>query len=373
VAVKYVSSAASGSDDGTSPTHTGGTTGPWTFAQMLAATPAAGDEIRVMADGVYSRAATGTIGYANGTGAANILVTGANSSGVVDGSRPTIRATAASITLLSVTGNSVRVEQLTVDGNAQTGTIGLDLNATYASCRLVKATNCKSKGLSIQAGNAVWGERLEATGCSGTAGIYLSGPAKVYYSESHGNTCTGFLQDSPSSVCVRCLSYANTGGSSRGFDLGSVGYQLVDCTAQGNGSHGFALTGNAALGAFLANCLAYGNGGEGFGSDGVKSGARLLNCAGGNNTSGNYSATNLPNVEGFVALTADPFTNAAGGDFSLNSAAGGGAACRGAGFPGAFPAGTTTGYLDVGAVEHQDAGGGGTTTVVVAGRRRRVR
>jgi hypothetical protein len=52
-----------------------------------------------------------------------------------------------------------------------------------------------------------------------------------------------------------------------------------------------------------------------------------------------------------VALTAKPFTNSAGGDFSLNSTAGGGAACKGVGWPGIFPGGTTTGNIDVGAVQ----------------------
>ena len=57
---------------------------------------------------------------------------------------------------------------------------------------------------------------------------------------------------------------------------------------------------------------------------------------------------------GEVTLTADPNTNAAGGDFSLNSTAGGGAALKGKGFPGAGLVGT--GHLDIGAL--QSAGGG---------------
>jgi hypothetical protein len=64
---------------------------------------------------------------------------------------------------------------------------------------------------------------------------------------------------------------------------------------------------------------------------------------------------NLPVGSGDVTLTADPFTNAASGDFSLNTTAGGGAACRAAGFPGAFPGGLTTGYLAIGAVQPKDS------------------
>lgn len=40
----------------------------------------------------------------------------------------------------------------------------------------------------------------------------------------------------------------------------------------------------------------------------------------------------VPYASDNVTLTADPFTNAAGGDFTLNSTAGGGAACKAAGF-----------------------------------------
>ncbi len=59
-----------------------------------------------------------------------------------------------------------------------------------------------------------------------------------------------------------------------------------------------------------------------------------------------------------VTLTADPFTSST--DLSLNATAGGGAAVKALGFPGAFLDGTTTGYLDGGAVQHQDSGGAAT-------------
>lgn len=67
---------------------------------------------------------------------------------------------------------------------------------------------------------------------------------------------------------------------------------------------------------------------------------------------------------GYQGLTAgshdtnlDPqYTNAAGGDFSV------GTNLKAKGFPGAFPSGggiSTTGYLDIGAAQRQEAGGGG--------------
>jgi hypothetical protein len=59
-----------------------------------------------------------------------------------------------------------------------------------------------------------------------------------------------------------------------------------------------------------------------------------------------------------VTLTANPFTNAGAGDYSLNSTAGGGALLKGTGFPGIFPGATSTGHLDIGAVQSSGGGGG---------------
>lgn len=54
-----------------------------------------------------------------------------------------------------------------------------------------------------------------------------------------------------------------------------------------------------------------------------------------------------------VALSASPYVG--GGDFNLNATASGGAACRNAGWPGAFKGGTMTGAVDIGAVQHAES------------------
>jgi hypothetical protein len=56
-------------------------------------------------------------------------------------------------------------------------------------------------------------------------------------------------------------------------------------------------------------------------------------------------------------LTVDPFVNAAGGNFALNTTAGGGAALAQAAFPGVSPMGT--GYLDIGPIQTSGAPGTG--------------
>lgn len=67
-----------------------------------------------------------------------------------------------------------------------------------------------------------------------------------------------------------------------------------------------------------------------------------------------------------IALAAtpggDPFvSSAANGNFGLNTTGGAGALLRALGFPGGFPGGSMTGYLDVGAIQHQDSGGSSGT------------
>lgn len=84
-----------------------------------------------------------------------------------------------------------------------------------------------------------------------------------------------------------------------------------------------------------------------------------------NNTSG--AMNNISARTGDVTLTGDPFIDAGSGDFSLNNTAGAGADCRAAGFPGSYTDGLTTGYLDIGAAQHQDSGGGGGSSARIFG------
>jgi hypothetical protein len=96
--------------------------------------------------------------------------------------------------------------------------------------------------------------------------------------------------------------------------------------------------------------LVYGNTGWGVNAP-SSPGAIMLNRTNAYGSNGSGNINNLAAGNGDVTLSAGPFTNSGGGDYSLNNTAGGGAAARGACWPGAFPAGTTTGGLDIGAVQ----------------------
>ena len=82
--------------------------------------------------------------------------------------------------------------------------------------------------------------------------------------------------------------------------------------------------------------------------------------------SAGIGATVFYTSSGDVSLSADPATNAAAGDFTLNSTAGGGAALKGVGFPGAIIGTTgTTPTANIGPFQTSGAGGGQKSCVGV--------
>lgn len=178
-----------------------------------------------------------------------------------------------------------------------------------------------------------------------------------------GGSSDGILLGAPGASVnevnvIGCIIAGNGGLGIDGNSSDGLIRLIVDrCTIANNTSHGIGSS--AAVFGWLSNSIFYGNGGYGANFISTVNGPAGMterSCAYGSNTSG--ARNNLTAGPGAVSLTANPFTNSGSGDYSLNSTAGGGAACRGAGYPGAFPGISTTGYADIGAVQHQDAGGG---------------
>lgn len=100
------------------------------------------------------------------------------------------------------------------------------------------------------------------------------------------------------------------------------------------------------------NSIYYGNGGFGINSAATPMLISQMDNGFGANTSGSRTS-NVPVGTTDIPLTANPFTNSASGDFTLNSTAGGGAALKGQGFPGASLFGT--GHIDIGALQSAGA------------------
>ena len=278
--------------------------------------------------------------------------------------------TYTSVNIFSCTINYVIIDNITCDGggNASASMVAFNVGANYQHIVRCKGDRC-SIGIQVANGNNVYMQRCQTTRCT-SAGLKPNGGACVdCVSYANTGTADGFNTAGNTVDFLRCISYSNGG---KGFNQGSIGCHFANCVAYGNSSDGFLFT--SVESDLCENCIAYGNSGWGFNaSNGASQLIYLLNCAGGSNTSGNYDNTKIIDsgptkmVEGFVSLSGNPFTNAAAGDFSLNNTAGAGGACRAAGFPGVFPAGLTTGYLDIGAAQHQDTGGGGVTAPFIIG------
>ena len=269
----------------------------------------------------------------------------------LDSTRPIISAgsiTGISIFTLSATG--IRFRQFVLDGNSGGSTIGLTTAASYQMVDHVKVQNATSYGFKSSASAIASLNFCEATGCSGTAAIWSSGAAvSVTDCEAYNNSTHGFYVDTMGHL-ARCLSYGNT-GSGKGFYFSAAGI-CISCTAYGNASDGFLA--DLSSGRFEM-CIAEGNAGYGWKTSSNRNSTQLLKCAGYNNTAGNYSAANMPDVLGFIAGTAGSFfVDALNGNFALNNLTNQGAMLRGAGFPATFPRGLTANYSDIGAAQHRD-------------------
>lgn len=287
-----------------------------------------------------------------------------------DSTRPTVQASAGSFTMLTLGQQSgTSVENMIWDGNSQTSLRGIDLTGAYNRVAGCKIMNCTNSAVRL---NVAYTRMVgtQVTGCATQPAVLVVGDAVVVGCAVHGNTVTGISGtggNAPS--IINCLIYANTGATSDGvkFDYGT---QIFRSTIYGNGRDGIRI--DAFPGIFeCMNNVITGNGGYGINSVTAPSGGNTVAGLIGynafhNNTSGARNALGVG--VGDVTLAGDPFTNAAGGDFSLNNTAGAGAACRAVAYPGSFPGATTASYADIGAAQHQDSGGGGSVAMPVLGR-----
>ena len=261
------------------------------------------------------------------------------------GTLPSLAAGASGMTIFTPAAGSISIENL--EFNGQTGTYTSTIGVNASTGWFYRAVNCRVKnttgdGFSYTGTPVLFS--CEAVGCGGT-GFNLGGG---FARRCLARSCSiGFGVYASGILLSGCAAYGNT---SDGF--ASVFALLAQsCSSTANGRHGFNLDAPEAA---ADNCVAWANGGYGYSSS-ARYDVLVLNCAGGSNTSGNFNGTNIPaaNITNFIPLTASPFVNAATFNFALNTAAGGGAALRGAG-NGAGPGLGSVGYPDVGAVQHQD-------------------
>lgn len=264
------------------------------------------------------------------------------------GTSPVLQASANSVTIFTA-ANGVTVYNLTFDGNSgtgKTGAIGFSQSGgAFVYAEGCYAVNCATTGFN-EGGDVLFLNGCKATTC--TTGYLVGGGNRLnstMYCVASGCT-TGFSAFPGTYDC--CIAVNCTTGF-----VAANSAIIRSCTAYGaSGTTGFQASARAGF----YGCVSTNNSGAGVGFNVIAS-TIMDGCAYYNNGT-NVLGTPLVNAHA-VTLTADPFTNAAGNNFSLNAVSGGGAACRGAAYPATWPGLSTTGYRDIGAVQHADQVGGG--------------
>ncbi len=320
--------------------------------------------------GTYTTTATNTCAATgvdpSGSAPPNWLIGYSSTRG--DNGQATIKlSTNSGLIGLNVTGTGWFIHNFIVDCSSLSTSKGIVLSTNWGQVYNCKVMNATSIGIDVS-GTTCEVYFNEVTGCSGTAGIsgFSGGTTWINYNYVHDNTCTGIALTGQGvasfNVCAN-----NTGGSSDGISC-QYGSVLLYNTCYGNGRDGIHNTNQYIISTLWRNNLLVNNVSSGINAatSSVPAGPWMdyngfygngTAITNGTNTTGIFGVS--PYTTHNVTLTADPFTNAAGGVFTLNSTAGGGAACRAAASPGVFPGSAGTSYADLGALQHQDSGGGG--------------
>lgn len=293
-----------------------------------------------------------------------------------DGGRFTVDGTivGASYILLTLSGSDTSIIHAIFQNNGTTGTAsGLSITGARGACLVVTVHDIRGNGFQCSGGDLIFVE-CEAYACNGA------------------NTASGagFVQNSATTATlIRCVSHDNVTSNTSGYGTASGNNRLMNlysCIAETNGSHGILFDSGAIDLAIVKDCDCFNNGGDGLRVDAANqsnflvencnfvsnagwginrtdasASAKLatINCGFFGNTSGqvNNYATNRVDI-GTITYTVTPYTNGAGGNFTVNTAE---AMGTGRGTFGGFT--TTVGFPDVGASQN-DASTSGVPYII---------
>jgi len=332
----------------------------------------AGDEIRLCAE--ISEVITVQIDDDTGSGSttAEILARGMDGT---DGTTP------ATYTITTSTGITSLVDQSSIahkewrdvvfDANAsatyafQHSVFGEMAGIFYKDCRFTDAVShgvfSKTRNAGV-VGVAYQGCEFDANGGGGhVSGQGNGGGGTFIGCSSHDNTGVGFDLDSNLSLVLRSAIYDN---GSYGVEVGGSGKNtiVINCTIYDNGNHGIYDSNSNTIACFYYNNSFAENGGNGLFIAGAAVRCALVDFNHfHNNTSGHCNLVADGNInDGTVGTnnaTGDPLFESVS-EGSEDFEPGTGSPLKEAAYPGALPAGGT-GYLDIGALQHEDTGGGG--------------
>jgi hypothetical protein len=321
---------------------------------------------------IHVKAATYTLTAAISlTGSKDLTFHGYGTSHLDRGTKPLVTTSTNSTILFSTSGSYGHYfawANFSFSNTATTRAVGINLNQGG-----IWAVDCIFDGFTIGIDGQGEGQqiyRCEFKNCT-TYGLFFN-PGDNYLKVSmlsccyiHNNAVGMRVQNTGSGLVLQnCIIASNT---SQGIDFASTQYNnvhLYSNTIAGNGTDGIAFASGAVRWFSIINNIFYGNGGYGIRhSFSAVVGGRynpllFLSNAYGSNTSGNSSEAAFGTGLSAVTLTVSPFTASGSGDYSLNSTAGGGAACKASGYA-TFPGGLSTGIPDIGAVQTSGAGSTG--------------
>jgi len=349
VADYYVTTSGSDSNNGLSEVAAFASLG-----KACATATTSGDRIYVKS-GTYTL--TSTTNNANGgrfTIPLGVRVEGYGTTPGDEGTMPVISAgSLTSFTMCTMTASfNVRppmLRNVELNGNSQSSVVGLSASGNY--------TFGVSKSIFRNCTTGVSGAKEQTClfDCAAIAcGVGFSNIYQAIGSVARSCTSYGFSGVKNAAFCV-----ASGNGNSGFYSLSTIGSSFLNCVAHGNTNYGFEVSYDIGI---MANCVATSNSLYGYSIGANNAGMPMINNANWNNTSGGYRFTAAYEF-GRINLSADPYTDAAAGDFTINNNAGGGVLLRSAGFPGSITGGSI-GYLDVGA--YQVAGGGSGGGLILA-------
>lgn len=268
---------------------------------------------------------------------------------------PRLNATSNGMNLMSITGTTCYIRNFAAGRAAsQTSVVGFSMAGSHNCIENFEAFSLAT-GLIFTAA-AVNDLAVDGLAESCTQGFTHN--ATIGGNKCHGcvaklHTNYGFGGFGYNDVLSHCIAYGGIGATCDGFRSTGNGPLMTNCTAYGNGRHGFSLAGAAGFRArFLINCVATGNAARQFHQEtSTELAHRLLACAFKADGVGTHDV-NVCQLTSCVTLTQEPFTNAAGGEFSPNNSELGGELLKEVAFPTFFRGTNSPNYKDIGAVQH---------------------
>jgi hypothetical protein len=322
---------------------------------------AVGANLMYVASGTYTMLASSNVSGGRlipPGGAAGRLTTiwGYGSTRGDDGTKPVFQPSTSSVTLITLSNNAVLVRNVEFQANSQTGCVGIastGFDDVIRRCKfntIATAINCT--GTSV-----ITIYDCEFTGITSAITPTGAGPYVMRNCSLHGGSAT--LNIVARQTLVDGCLFSGLGADAMTFISGVNSVVVRNCTVD-SCQNGAVLAGPPNNVVF-ENCIFSNAPSTKYGIKNVSTGFQgnvARNCAGWNNAAGDVLYVTQ---EGWITLTGSPYNNAAGGDFSLNSTAGAGAACKGAGIPSSFGGQSTSSYPSVGAAQPQPTVAGGVS------------